>query len=424
MKASSGKGPDALDDDTKIKEEAARFDEELDATGREQLDKDLRVALEKDSHTLGDVSNVADKGGVLFSDAMLIDVQRRVVWDAIKTIGWNVLSGNAVNIMSMSLPVRIFEPRSFLQRLSDGWSCAPDLLTKAAQQTDPVERMKYVIAFAISGLHFSVRQWKPFNPILGETYQAEFGDGTQMYLEQTSHHPPVSHYQVFGPNNLYKLYGYATFAAAWRGNCLKGSQSGPNVVEFQDGSRVSYTLPYLWLSGILYGDRISEYLGEMQVADRRNELDCKIVFNPDGVSYLKSFFVSSSSPSDIFRGDIMRKGSRVAQVEGSWLNEVKSNGTVLYDARVKSNVFAQAVADPLPSDSRFRADLVALAEGNFDLAQTKKVELEDAQRADRALRKQGYEQRADEDDLGEDDSSNSEGNATGSASVTSSSNAF
>lgn len=73
---------------------------------------------EKDSHTLGDVSNVADKGGVLFSDAMLIDVQvlcilfvaqistltlccqRRVVWDAIKTIGWNVLSGNAVNIMS------------------------------------------------------------------------------------------------------------------------------------------------------------------------------------------------------------------------------------------------------------------------------------------------------------------------------------
>jgi hypothetical protein len=32
---------------------------------------------------------------------------------------------------------------------------------------------------------------KPFNPILGETYQA-FIDGCPIYGEQTSHHPPIS----------------------------------------------------------------------------------------------------------------------------------------------------------------------------------------------------------------------------------------
>jgi hypothetical protein len=51
-------------------------------------------------------------------------------------------------------------------------------------ETDPVERMKLVITFALSGLHNTCKQKKPFNPILGETYQAVFEDGTQIYCEQ------------------------------------------------------------------------------------------------------------------------------------------------------------------------------------------------------------------------------------------------
>jgi hypothetical protein len=41
----------------------------------------------------------------------------------------------------------------------------------------------------------SVTQLKPFNPIWGETFQAKIGD-TKMYLEQTSHHPPIYHFYV------------------------------------------------------------------------------------------------------------------------------------------------------------------------------------------------------------------------------------
>jgi len=71
----------------------------------------------------------------------------------IKKLAKNIYDGKGV--VGISLPVRIFEPRSTLERIIDWWSFAPTYLTKAANATDPVQRMKYVVAFAISGLYIS-----------------------------------------------------------------------------------------------------------------------------------------------------------------------------------------------------------------------------------------------------------------------------
>ena len=30
-----------------------------------------------------------------------------------------------------------------------------------------------------------------------------------IYMEQTSHHPPVSHFLIIGPDNAYKLSGWS-----------------------------------------------------------------------------------------------------------------------------------------------------------------------------------------------------------------------
>lgn len=49
-------------------------------------------------------------------------------------------------------------------------------------------------AFVVAGLHRAATLAKPFNPLLGETYQAQWQDGTRIFLEQSSHHPPVSHW--------------------------------------------------------------------------------------------------------------------------------------------------------------------------------------------------------------------------------------
>jgi len=49
----------------------------------------------------------------------------------------------------------------------------------------------------------------PFNPILGETFQVKKSNRTQLFLEQTCHHPPTSHYIIIGPEESYKIFGYA-----------------------------------------------------------------------------------------------------------------------------------------------------------------------------------------------------------------------
>jgi hypothetical protein len=43
---------------------------------------------------------------------------------------------------------------------------------------------------------------------LGETLQAEYNDGSKVYVEQTSHHPPVSSFLLYGPNENYVYSGY------------------------------------------------------------------------------------------------------------------------------------------------------------------------------------------------------------------------
>lgn len=88
---------------------------------------------------------------------------------------------------------------------------------------DKAEKMKLVIAMAIASLRQTVIAKKPFNPILGETYEATFEDGAKIYAEQTSHHPPVSHYEVDGPDGTYHIDGYAAWSASLKsGNSLKG----------------------------------------------------------------------------------------------------------------------------------------------------------------------------------------------------------
>ena len=59
-----------------------------------------------------------------------------------------------------------------------------------------------------AGFHRAFERWaKPFNPILGETWQAGLADGSRICLEQISHHPPISAFQLAGPQGLYTFTG-------------------------------------------------------------------------------------------------------------------------------------------------------------------------------------------------------------------------
>jgi len=206
-------------------------------------------------------------GGWKVDDQEALKAQRGVVWEFLKTIGQKIMQG--ADLMGTPFPVYINEPRSYLEMLCDGWCTAPTYLTRAGHETDPLERLKLVITFAISGLHNTCHLGKPFNPILGETYQAGFEDGTEIYCEQLCHHPPITAWQLFGPDHLYYLYGYGEWTAAFRGNSVKGAQKGPLFVEFRDGTKIKYNLPLVLLNGVLWGDRIMEYEGVVAFSDEK-----------------------------------------------------------------------------------------------------------------------------------------------------------
>jgi hypothetical protein len=150
-------------------------------------------------------------------------------------------------------------------------------MDKASEEKDPIERMKYLTAFLLSGLHCNpvlCKSKAPLNPILGETYSAVKEDGTTIYLEQTSHHPPTSNYHIIGPNNSYQIFGYAVVNAQLSGvNSFKGWREGKNLIKFKDGSLISFNTPETVVNGLLMGERVLNYSGTMVIKDYTNKIE-------------------------------------------------------------------------------------------------------------------------------------------------------
>jgi len=323
-----------------------------------------------------------------------------VVWDLLKQVASNVTQSK--NIINISLPVRLFEPRSYLERITDSWCLAPILLTRAAKEKDPLERLRLVIAFALGGLHNTCKQAKPFNPILGETFQGTFEDGTRIFCEQSSHHPPVTAWQVFGPGDCYHFYGYGEWAAHFSVNSVTGQQKGPHVIEFSDGGKITYTLPQVVLRGILWGDRIMDYAGTIYFRDAKNHL-CAMIDIPPPASggWVSNWWSGTTAPpTDYVKGEIYRfemegddevRTEIIAPVAGTWLGCIDIGGKPYWDHKQGMKLAKVIpVPNPLPSDSRFREDLVFLKAGDMEGAHKWKEQLENKQRRDARLRKEAH----------------------------------
>jgi len=79
------------------------------------------------------------------------------------------------------------------------------------------------------------------NPVIGETLQASYPDGTQVYCEQVSHHPPISYFLAVGPENSYRYYGCYNFSAHAGLNSMQLVNKGHKVYEFANGDIVNAT---------------------------------------------------------------------------------------------------------------------------------------------------------------------------------------
>jgi len=343
--------------------------------------------------------NASESGGLIVVDE---EDTRSVVMEIIKSLGKKLMQGDFMDIMRVSRPASISYPMTYLQAAVQDFSYCL-FLEWASSTQDPIRRLQLVTAFMISGLHINPMKMKnkpPLNPILGETYSSQREDGTLIWLEQTCHHPPISNWEMHGPNGSYTFMGHGTLVAGLSGpNTLRAYKRGKHIVKFPDGGVIEYTTPHMNISGLVYGDRTVNFIGQCEVKDPVNMIKCDITFggyNGWGKwfkSKLSSFFSSKKAPSDFFEAVIKQysdnsdKTIEICKGGGSWLEYVEFNQEKLWQIGMETGGTWIDSETFLPSDSRCRPDLGHLLNRDIPNAQAAKDSLENLQRHDRALRK-------------------------------------
>ena len=318
------------------------------------------------------------EGGLLCTDQRILTNQSGVIMDVIAQVTACLLKGKG--LVGLSLPIRLFEPRSTLERMLDRWSFMP-VFFQHLDSLDPLEKFKRVILMAVAGLHVYPSQEKPFNPLLGETLQAFWPDGTQAYCEHTVHHPPITNFSIQGHG--FQMNGHLELVGKFKKNSLIGGFNGKVHVGFESGQTVSYTYPQFRAGGMIFGSRTANWEQEMIFEDAGNNLQAIVSF---GAQRKKSWFKKAIGKSDDFLGEIKRSGNKVCEISGSWLEGLSFDGVKEWNSEVHLPVFHKFVVNPLPSYWRYREDLVWLAKGNSEIAQRWKHKIENKQRDDRKHR--------------------------------------
>ena len=118
--------------------------------------------------------------------------------------------------------------------------------------------MKQAVLLQISMTNLTISMNKPFNPIVGETYQG-FIDGCPVSAQQLSHHPPITYNHFKGRG--YNIYGCMEPKISLGLNCVKGWSPHPTYIEYDDGEKMQFTHTKMVINGMLFGERIFTFDG-------------------------------------------------------------------------------------------------------------------------------------------------------------------
>uniref|UniRef100_A0A7S0RQA2 Oxysterol-binding protein n=1 Tax=Chlamydomonas leiostraca TaxID=1034604 RepID=A0A7S0RQA2_9CHLO len=302
----------------------------------------------------------------------------------------------------LSVPVWIMEPFTILQKAAEIMEYT-ELLDKADQCSDPHERFAFLAAYCVSPFGAAERAWKPFNPILGETFELEIGNGVRYLAEQVSHHPPVCAAHAENAHFMYDLVSAPT--TKFLGNSLEVYPYGRTRITLRKSGEV-YTLvpPNAMVHNIVIGRTWVDAFGPMNINCAATGAKCVLEFTPCGwFSYGRYEFTGYVTDKD---------GKKHIKLTGKWneycdMVKCDAEGNVPADAtptrlwtcneKPKNDYYSftnfahklnssDGIRVPLPSDSRRRPDRAALAAGETSAAGSEKYRLEEMQRAEKRER--------------------------------------
>uniref|UniRef100_A0A8C2AIC8 Oxysterol-binding protein n=1 Tax=Cyprinus carpio TaxID=7962 RepID=A0A8C2AIC8_CYPCA len=196
---------------------------------------------------------------------------------------WSIMK-NCIGkeLSKIPMPVNFNEPLSMLQRLSEDLEYY-ELLDRAAKCQSSLEQMCYVAAFTVSSYSTTVhRTGKPFNPLLGETFELDRvqESGYRSLCEQVSHHPPAAAHHAISERG-WTLRQEIALASKFRGKYLSIMPLGSIHCIFEKS-----THHYTWkkvtttVHNIIVGKLWIDQSGEIDVVNHKTGDRCHLKFAP------------------------------------------------------------------------------------------------------------------------------------------------
>uniref|UniRef100_A0A8D3AYD4 Oxysterol-binding protein n=1 Tax=Scophthalmus maximus TaxID=52904 RepID=A0A8D3AYD4_SCOMX len=314
---------------------------------------------------------------------------------------WNILRNNiGKDLSKVAMPVHLNEPLNTLQRLCEELEYS-ELLDIANQTQDPYQRMVYVATFAISAYASTYHRAgsKPFNPVLGETYECDRPDkGFRFIAEQVSHHPPVS--ACHSDSRNFSFWQDVRWKNKFWGKSMEIVPMGTTHVTLPAfGDHYEWNKVTSCIHNILSGQRWIEHYGEMSIKNINSDAcQCKVTFVK-----AKSW---SSTVNEIEAVITDSNGKIVHSIFGKWHESVFQGNPPSATCIWRANSmpvdqdqyygFTQFAVElneldstqrPLlpPTDTRLRPDQRLLEEGNPDAAEEQKQRIEQLQRERRKV---------------------------------------
>lgn len=284
-----------------------------------------------------------------------------------------------------------------------------------------IERLKLITTNIISSTSNAIYGWKPFNPILGETFQAtivpyDYDTNSNyspidIYVEQIKHHPPI--YNYYGKHDKFEFYGYRETSVKGGGNSIEAQILGNSVFKFNDGTKIVITYPRFSFSGLLVGPKMFNFNGYFVVHDQTNGLKSIIALGKNSVDkinkkksslignifkkkelnfpdYFKGFIAADSNINYDKKSDTYSVNDEdcLCKFEGEYTNYITFDGKVYWNNEENNKLAVFKKHNfTIPSDCRLRSDILLYKDKKIDLAQCAKMMLEDLQRRDCKLRK-------------------------------------
>ncbi|CCG81997.1 Sterol binding ankyrin repeat protein [Taphrina deformans PYCC 5710] len=303
------------------------------------------------------------------------------------------------DVSSMSAPAASNEPLGLLQRVAEELEYSELLDSAVAANSEDGTRMLIIASFAVSAFS-SMRQKerakrKPFNPMLGETYELVRDDKRYRFVAEKVQHRPLVGVAACAESDKWSFHQYQATAQKFYGKSMLLTTEGFTTVRLMTGDVYTWEKPEVYLKGITWGERFLEPSGEMIIRNLINGEAAIVKFLP-----AKGWAAGRSEEVTIEAYDAKNKKHNKS-VSGTWTNNLTldksiiwSTGTLVDEPNSRCgfttfatqlNEITELEANCLPrTDSRLRPDMRAREQGNLEGAETQKVAIEERQRKRRA----------------------------------------